>query len=160
MSEIYFNFVSKRWLFGCTQRKGGALCALTWLQPHVCAHVCVYVHACVCACMCARVHAYTCVRACIHVRVCSVYMYVRACARVYVCACAYMCARVCTWQRALHSRTGTFAGSGWQCPQPRALCSPVGQSDYLQGALSRDVTLYFVLPCCFSVSGENELLLS
>lgn len=132
----------------CTDMAAAArVCARVYVCARMC--VCMYVRACACIYVCACV--YTCAR---------VHMYVRACARVYVCACAYMCARVCTWQRALHSRTGTFAGSGWQCPQPRALCSPVGQPDYLQGALSRDVTLYFVLPCCFSVSGENELLLS
>lgn len=109
------------------------------------ARVCVHVHMCMyvymCACVC------TCVYMCVCVRV-------RICVRVCVCMCVYVCARVCvcTWQRALHSRTGTFVGSGWQCPQPRVLCSPVCQPDYLQVALSRDFTLYFVLSRYFSFS--------
>lgn len=103
MSEIYFNFVSKKWLFGRTQRKGGGLCALTWLQPHVCVHVhvcmyvhvrvCVHVHACMCmhVCVCVRVHVY----ACVYVRICA-----RVCmcahVRIYVCACVCVHVAACT----------------------------------------------------------------
>ena len=56
----------KKWLFGCTQRKGGALCALIWLQLCVCVHVhvCMYVHACMCACARMRVYVCMCVHAC------------------------------------------------------------------------------------------------